>query len=768
MHYLSVIYFAFLIMNTDPIKKYSALAAEGLAPLPIRLNDKVPATQHGFKDANMDPDKHRAWANECPDYNVAYATGPASGYVLVVDVDVKNGDATSLKSISRLEKEHGALPPTRKVFTPSGGYHLIYRYPENLKVPSRINFLPRVDVKAEGGYCLAPPSVIHGEPYFFEDPVLPISRAPAWLLELLCSTQGTKPRKRKSAKSKSAIIGNRNESVAFEGFSLLNAGLNPDLLEEELLEYNAANCDPPLSESEVSQIAANVANSHQKNNDSVSRATDLGNAKRMSERYSDTLRYVSEMKRWLEKSPSGAWRFIDELRVLLLAREIIPMIHDEIRRLAPGNRRELMDHAKYSESNKALKDAVELFRSEPGIAVSASNLDEGEWMFPVKNGLVDLQTGKFMPMDPALHITQTAGVNFDPDATCPRWEAFLLEIMNGNVELVEYLRRAIGYTLTCQTSEHALFFAFGSGANGKSTFLNLLRALFGDLGAQANGDMLLDKNGGQAMSSNASSSEVARLAGKRLVAMSEVEEGRHFSEKTVKWYTGGEDIVARMLYQNAFSFTPRFKLWLAGNYKPTIKGNDHGIWRRMKLIPFTVTIPPEKRDPDLERKLRDELPGILNWALVGCQQWRENGYKLKEPAIIANEVSEYRGEMDVVESWLSEFTRDDPDGEIHFGDAYKFFKAWSEAEYNFSYSRKRLGMILQDKGYKPAAKPHRIYKGLQLLVDLQFNENTGAYVGHEFIDFQLELQALGWQNKMLAGMTGEDVGDDDDDEIVPA
>ncbi|MDR8992511.1 hypothetical protein [Burkholderia multivorans] len=122
--------------------------------------------------------------------------------------------------------------------------------------------------------------------------------------------------------------------------------------------------------------------------------------------------------------------------------------------------------------------------------------------------------------------------------------------------------------------------------------------------------------------------------------------------------------------------------------------------------------------------------------------------------------------MDVVESWLSEFTRDDPDGEIHFGDAYKFFKAWSEAEYNFSYSRKRLGMILQDKGYKPAAKPHRIYKGLQLLVDLQFNENTGAYVGHEFNGFQLELQALGWQNKMLAGMTGEDVGDDD--EIVPA
>ncbi|CAB3780787.1 phage/plasmid primase, P4 family [Paraburkholderia fynbosensis] len=754
-------------MNIDPTKKYSELAAEGFACFPIRPNEKAPATPHGFKDASKDPAKHQEWADECPDYNVAYATGPASDYSLVIDVDVKNGDATGLKSMRRLEKEYGALPPTRKVFTPSGGYHLIYRYPPSLRVPSRINFLPRVDVKAEGGYCLAPPSIINGEPYFFDEPILPISEAPASLLNLLCSTQNTKSPKRKAAKLKTVVIGSRNDSVAFEGFSLLNAGLNPDLLEEELLEYNAANCEPPLSESEVSQIAANVVSSHQKNNGNVSRATDLGNARRMSELYGDTLSFVSEMKQWLEKTSTGAWRFIDDLRVLYLAREIIPLIHEEIRRLSPGSRQEMVLHAKYTESNKALKDAVELFRSEPGIAVSVRNLDEGEWIFPAKNGLVDLQTGMFMPMDPALRITQTAGVNFDPDATCPLWEKFLIQIMNGNVELVEYLRRAIGYTLTTQTSEHALFFAFGSGANGKSTFLNLLRALFGDLGAQANGDMLLDKNGGAAMSPNAASSEVARLAGKRLVAMSEVEEGRHFSEKTVKWYTGGEVITARMLYQNAFEFKPRFKLWLAGNYKPTIKGNDHGIWRRMKLIPFTVTIPPEKRDPDLERKLRDELPGILNWALAGCKQWQENGYKLNEPAIISNEVAEYRSEMDVVESWLSEFTRDDPNGEIHFGDTYKFFKAWTDSQYNFAYSGKRFGMILADKGYKPVSKPHRVYKGLRLIVDLEFNEHTKAYVGHEFIDAEVQQRQKDWQKKLLSGMTEENF-DADEDRGTPA
>lgn len=745
-------------MYTDPIKKYSDLATKGFACFPIVPNEKRPLTPNGFKDASLDPEQHRAWAEQFPSSNIAYATGAPSGRLIVIDVDVKN-NKSGAKSLVALQKKHGPLPATRTVITPSGGIHLLFTYPEGMKIQCKVGFRDGIDIRADGGYCGAPPSTIEGNPYEWVDETVPIAPAPAWLLEEFAK-QGTTRRKRKSRKTAIVPAGNRNQSVMLHAFSLLNGGLDYERLEEELLEYNAACCNPPLSESEVSQVAVNVIRSHQENSGSNQHTTDLGNARRMSDLFGDELRYVPQTKQWLKKRESGVWQRVDELHVLLLARQLLPLIYEELSRLSPGNRVEMFEHAKYTESNTGLKYAVELFRSEPGIAVSAGDLDQGEWMLPVRNGLIDLRTGSFVPMDPKLHITYTAAVDYDPDATCPLWEAFLLEIMNRNVELVEYVRRAIGYTLTTLTSEHALFFAFGSGANGKSTFLNVLRALFGDLGAQANGDMLLDKNGGAAMSSNAASSEVARLAGKRLVAMSEVEEGRHFSEKTVKWYTGGEDITARLLYGNAFEFKPRFKLWLAGNYKPTIKGNDHGIWRRMKLIPFTVTIPPEKRDPDLERKLRDELPGILNWALVGCKQWRENGNKLNEPKAITNEVSEYRGEMDVVESWLSEFTRNDPDGEIHFGDTYKFFKAWSESQYNFSYSGKRFGMILADKGYKPASKPHRVYKGLRLIVDLQFNENTKAYVGHEFIDTEIEKRKLDWQKTVLAAMT-------DDSEVEP-
>lgn len=737
-------------MKSDPINKYSDLAAEGFACFPIVPNEKRPLTANGFKDASLDPEQHRAWAEQYPNSNIAYATGAPSGRVIVLDMDVKN-KKSGAKSLVALEKKHGPLPETRTAITQSGGAHFLFTYPEGMKIQCKVDFRDGIDIRADGGYCVAPPSAINGNEYEWVDPTTPIAPAPAWLLEELAK-QGTTRHKRKSAKAKPIPAGNRNQSVMLYAFSLLNGGLDPERLEEELLEYNADCCNPPLPESEVAQIAVNVIRSHQENSGSVLHTTDLGNAKRMSELYRETLRYVCETKQWLEKQGSGVWRRVDELHVLSLARKLIALIYEEMFRLSPGSRQSMAMHAQYTESNTGLKNAVDLFRSEPGIALSASNLDCGDWLLPVRNGLIDLQTGTFTPMRPDLHITYTAAVDYDPHATCPIWERFLLRIMNGDVALVEYLRRAIGYTLTTMTSEHALFFAYGSGANGKSTFLNVLRALFGDLGAQANGDMLLEKNGAAGMSQNAASSEVARLMGKRLVAMSEVEDGRHFSEKTVKWYTGGEVITARMLYQNAFEFKPRFKLWLAGNYKPTVKGSDHGIWRRMKLIPFTVTIPPEERDPDLERKLCAELPGILNWALVGCQHWRENGYKLNEPKVIADEVAEYRNEMDIVSSWLSEFTRDDPEGWIHFGDTYKFFKAWSEAQYNFAYSGKRFGMILRDKGYVPAAVPDRIYRGLSLVVDLDFNENTGAYTGHRFIDSECKQRLLDRQMDVIKKM----------------
>lgn len=208
--------------------------------------------------------------------------------------------------------------------------------------------------------------------------------------------------------------------------------------------------------------------------------------------------------------------------------------------------------------------------------------------------------------------------------------------------------------------------------------------------------------------------------------MSEVEDGQHFSDKTVKSYTGGDAITARYLYKDTFEFVPRFKIWLASNYKPTVKGTDTGVWRRMKLIPFTVTVPPDQRDKHLEEKLRAELPGILNWAVAGCIEWQSGG--LCDPKLISDAVQEYRDDMDVVGTWLREHCVPDPDATIPFGTTYKFFKAWCEENYNFAYTKKRFGQHLAAAGLTAVSKPQRFYKGVRLNGDIILDEQTEKFL----------------------------------------
>ncbi|WP_059411229.1 DNA primase family protein [Cupriavidus basilensis] len=226
--------------------------------------------------------------------------------------------------------------------------------------------------------------------------------------------------------------------------------------------------------------------------------------------------------------------------------------------------------------------------------------------------------------------------------------------------------------------------------------------------------------------------------------MSEVEDGQHFSDKTVKSYTGGDAITARHLYKDTFEFVPRFKIWLASNYKPTVKGTDTGVWRRMKLIPFTVTVPADQRDKHLEEKLRAELPGILNWALAGCIEWQSVG--LNDPMVIADAVQEYRDDMDVVGTWLRDHCIFDPDAEMRFDTAYKFFKAWSEENYNFAYSKKRFGQHLgATSGLTAISKPQRFYKGVRLNGDVILDEHT-----EKFLRFSPSVDSL-WPKRQRAG-----------------
>ena len=257
-----------------------------------------------------------------------------------------------------------------------------------------------------------------------------------------------------------------------------------------------------------------------------------------------------------------------------------------------------------------------------------------------------------------------------PRPVARSFERFVHQVTGGDKALAKYLQRVIGYTLTGRTNEQCLYFLHGNGANGKSTFLNVIKELLGpDLARQTPSETLMTRH-------NSSTNDIARLQSVRMVSANEIEDGSLLAESLVKQMTGGEAMTARYHYQEFFEFVPKFKLFIAGNHKPVIRGRDNGIWRRIRLIPFVVTIPSEQRDEHLQEKLHSELPGILNWAIKGCRIWQKNG--LKDPAVITNAVTAYRDEMDLIGAWIDEHCKVGAGLECRASVVYSNYKLWAE------------------------------------------------------------------------------------------
>jgi len=282
-------------------------------------------------------------------------------------------------------------------------------------------------------------------------------------------------------------------------------------------------------------------------------------------------------------------------------------------------------------------------------------------------------------------------VIYDPAASCPLWDTFLSRTMGGNANLISFLQRAAGYTLTGDVREQCLFFLHGTGANGKSTYLEVLRALLGDYAKQADFSTFIVRT------SDGVRNDLADLRGARLVTATEVDAGKRFAESLVKQLTGGDTIKARFLFQEFFEFEPTFKLFLAANHKPRIEGTDYAIWRRIRLIPFTVTIPEAERDPDLKRKLLGELPGILRWAVEGCLEWQKRGLKPPEEVLAATE--DYRAEMDSLTSFFSESCVIHPESKVLSTVLYDEYVKWCGDSGEEQLPRKQFVARLREKGF---------------------------------------------------------------------
>jgi putative DNA primase/helicase len=289
-------------------------------------------------------------------------------------------------------------------------------------------------------------------------------------------------------------------------------------------------------------------------------------------------------------------------------------------------------------------------------------------------------------------ITKIANVEYKPEADCPMWRKFVREIMDNKPELIQFVQTAVGWSLSGDISEQTMFILYGTGANGKSTFLNTIMFLLGDYATATPTETFMKKSGDQY------TNDVARLRGTRFVTTTEVEQGRRLAEPLIKKITGNDDMTARFLYGEFFNYLPTFKIFMATNHKPVIKGTDHGIWRRIKLIPFTTRIPEEKQDKHLELKLREEASGILNWLLEGIAQWKKEG--LKAPKAVLFATDEYRGEMDVIGNFINERCDQHTDFTIRIKELYKAFADWCDENNEHAVSERFFSLRLKEIGFQ--------------------------------------------------------------------
>lgn len=437
--------------------------------------------------------------------------------------------------------------------------------------------------------------------------------------------------------------------------------------------------------------------------------SDMGNAQRFVEAWGHELRYVPPHKlfyvfdgqRWAEDTLGLAMERAKRT-IQGLWREAEYEENEE-------DRKRLLTHALRSESVGRLQAMLTLAQSAPGIPILPDALDADPWLLNVQNGTLDLRTGTLRPHAADELITRLLPIAYDPAAACPQWRAFMEQIMGDNVPLMTFLQRAVGYALTGLTREQVFFILFGVGANGKSTFLHVVTTLLGDYARQTPIETFMLR------SHETISNDLARLAGVRFVAASEAESQRRLAEALVKQVTGGERIAARFLHKEFFEFTPRFKLFLATNHKPVIHGSDHAIWRRVRLIPFTVTIPDEAQDRELARRLiEQELPGILAWAVEGCLAWQRDGLGLPDEVRAA--VEGYRTEMDVIGAFLEECCELMPAMSVAVSALYARYAKWCAASNERPMTKRRLSMALKDRGIATdRSSEARRWIGLRLL-----------------------------------------------------
>lgn len=438
---------------------------------------------------------------------------------------------------------------------------------------------------------------------------------------------------------------------------------------------------------------------------------DMGNAQRFLDKYGDYFLYSYIDKTWYFYN--GAYWEPDQQGLVEKFGDATVKAMDDEKLHIWDNMNEEDAIKKWntfktkSRNNRSKHNMLEEVKHH--VPVLHSDFDKEHMLLNTASGYVDLNSGVLKEHDRSKMFSQITKAEYTDNIDCPEWDKFLHQIFDNNEELIHYIQKAVGYSATGSTKEQVMFILYGNGRNGKSIFINTLSDILGTYAETMNVSSIMVKH------SSGANSDIARLEGARLVVSSEANEGSRLDEGLVKQMTGGDKMVARHLYASEFEFTPEFKLWMATNHKPLIRGTDDGMWRRIMLIPFPVQIPKDKVDKELKYKLQREASGILNWIVQGAMMWQREG--LNPPKIVTDASEEYRNEMDVISFFVSECCDIGEGYRAPAGELFKKYQEWAKESSEYLMPKQRFGREMTKKYESKKTREGKFYIGLKLKSD---------------------------------------------------
>ena len=696
------------------IKEAQACVRRGWTP--IKVKGKKPYEKEWQKKTTTTMEEAIKIAQEG---NFGILTGQASG-IFVLDVDTKKADGgkDGMENIKAFR-----LPKTPTVRTGSGGVHYYFKDSHGLGC-SVSRLAPGIDGRGSGGMVVAPSSTHPDTKELYSWKTHPdtceLAELPPDIVFAL--------RKKSKGKALSgsgderihlrakeylktipgAIQGEGGDKATWKAALAIRRGFSlSDDEAFELLwaEYNP-RCDPPWSEKEIrhkieeagkSTLEEGYLLSEKKDKvgeggGKVCHETDAGNADRLVKQHGDNLKYCHKFNAWYAWD-GKCWGKDESEGIVRRATETARSVYDEVNKEQDSSRNDaLCKHGKASQKKSNIDAMIRLAKSHHSLLVSPEQLDTDPMLLNVSNGTLDLKTGKLREFRRSDLMTKVLKVEYDSEGQCPVWQNFLQTTFNRDDKLIEFVQKMLGYTLTGSIKEQCLFMLYGTGSNGKSTLIETVRRIMGDYGKQANFETFT------VMDSGTARNDLARLAGARFVSASEGEAGHHLAESVVKQITGGDTITARFLYQENFEYIPQFKIFLATNHRPEIKGTDDAMWRRIKLIPFDVTIHDSEQDKDLMGKLEAEKAGILAWMARGCLKWQKEG--LKTPKSVLSATKNYREEMDIFGQFLEDRCDIEKSARVRPEELYRVYETWCiDAGIFRPMARNKFGMTLEGRGY---------------------------------------------------------------------